>query len=162
MIWIIADTHFNHVRLTEMGVRPQGFSDLIIANCQKMIGAGDTVIHLGDVILGRNANLPAIMSNLPGIWVLVRGNHDSRAGWYEKRGFALAVDELVRGDVLFTHSPVAPLPVGICLNVHGHIHSETRTSELDPWYDSHKRMYRNVVIEGDLSPVALDSVLRRE
>ena len=151
-IWIIADTHFWHTMLGRKGYRPLDFTERIIANWQRLVNPEDTVLHLGDVILGRNSTLLDIMTTLPGTKFLIRGNHDSRAGWFEKRGFAFVCDQLVRGDVLFTHEPV---PHTYRLNVHGHCHGNSVNL---PWYDYNR--YREVVIEKTLSPIALKDVIR--
>ncbi|MDE2098295.1 MAG: metallophosphoesterase [Patescibacteria group bacterium] len=122
-IWLITDTHWNHTRLIELGHRPANFEERIRFQWQRLVAPSDIVIHLGDVILGRKAMLPDILSELPGVKMLIRGNHDDESnGWYLSRGFAAVMDGMLMGDVWLTHQPHAVLPVGAVLNVHGHIH----------------------------------------
>lgn len=121
--WIITDTHFNHAAMVTKGWRPADYQERIIRNCQQMINPQDRVIHLGDVIIGRNGTLGDIMVQLPGRWALVRGNHDHESGdWYMRKGFIYACQGIMYGGVWFSHAPSLTLPTGAKLNVHGHLH----------------------------------------
>lgn len=159
MIFLVSDTHFNHQKLTEIGVRPEGFTETIITNWRIIVAPTDTVIHLGDVILGRNSELPDIMAKLPGTKILCLGNHDGHAGWYEKRGFAIAVKHFQRGDILYSHEPTIPLPTGIRYNVHGHLHLHNHHEyQEQEYYVTHRDQYILIEIETTLAPIALSEL----
>jgi calcineurin-like phosphoesterase family protein len=133
--WLITDTHFNHSMLVEHGFRPADFQEQIICNWKKLVMAEDTVYHLGDVILGRNAELASILSGLPGKKILIRGNHDRESdGWYERAGFSFVAQAVLVGGVYLTHAPQVTLPDGAVINVHGHLHAGThRTGPSQDW-----------------------------
>lgn len=121
--WITTDTHLNHRAMVEKGWRPADYQEQIITNWKQMVNDQDLVIHLGDVIIGRNGTLADILEPLPGRKVLVRGNHDHESGeWYMRKGFIYACQGLLYGGVYFSHAPSITLPTGAKLNVHGHLH----------------------------------------
>jgi calcineurin-like phosphoesterase family protein len=166
-LWLIGDTHFGHSMMWEKGHRPPGFSDTIIANWQRLVKPEDTVLHLGDVIMGHETatRLPAIMAQLPGMKILVVGNHDHRSKqWYQDRGFAFVCDSIRRGEILFSHSPFAPLPDGGCrYNIHGHWHKDSshrRDDDLaNPYIAANRHRYVLLEIDSTLSPVLLDDFI---
>ena len=53
-IWIIADTHFYHENIIKFENRPLDNVEQIIANWNKVVADEDLVIHLGDVIFGKD------------------------------------------------------------------------------------------------------------
>jgi calcineurin-like phosphoesterase family protein len=123
--WVIPDTHFHHANIARYCGRPEDFTESIIGHWRKRVGPADLVIHLGDVIFSSaGSTLAEIMGQLPGTKVLVRGNHDGHPQeWWRERGFAIVVNEMVIGDVLFTHIPAKSLPAGCVMNVCGHVHN---------------------------------------
>jgi calcineurin-like phosphoesterase family protein len=124
--WLITDTHFNHAFLIEKGHRPPNYETLIRNWWRNFVREGDTVFHLGDVILGKNGTLGAILADLPGTKILVRGNHDHESNaWYMRHGFQFVAHGILHGGVWLTHMPAAVLPSGAVLNVHGHTHGDT-------------------------------------
>ena len=76
--WLITDTHFNHARIIEYEGRPADYQNLIVSNVRRLVNHEDLVIHLGDVILGRQSELPEFKGHMRGTRLLVRGNHDSQ------------------------------------------------------------------------------------
>ena len=56
-IWLISDTHFNHLKIQEYCDRPEGWQELIIKNWNDVIGYDDVVLHLGDFAFGNNDGL---------------------------------------------------------------------------------------------------------
>ena len=148
--WLITDTHFNHEKMCEYENRPADFNEQIIANWQKLVGSEDTVIHLGDVILGQNGTLDTILRDLPGRKILTLGNHDhGSVDWYMRKGFDKVVKEyrLYHNglQLLFSHEPVMPLPNNIDLNIHGHFHrNPARFNEVgrSEYYSNHSDKYR--------------------
>jgi len=123
--WLLADSHFNHDRMRTHCDRPENFTELIIKRCQEVIQPEDLVIHLGDVAIGNRRKVKDIMAELPGTWVLVRGNHDMMHGndWWMHNGFAFSCDAMVYRNAWLTHKPSDDLPAGCTVNIHGHLHN---------------------------------------
>ncbi len=144
---IIADTHFNHdekggVMRTKC-LRPEDFTNHTLHNWRTRCSPQDLVIHIGDVIIGPKRNIKAILSDLPGRKILVRGNHDRDKSclWWMENGFDFACDHFVFRNILFTHEPAnaiirangykpyeeivypSDLPYGCEINIHGHLHN---------------------------------------
>lgn len=159
-VWVVSDTHFNHKRLPEFTGRPTNFTELIINNWNTVVAENDLVLHLGDVILGRNGELADINNRLKGRKILVRGNHDGEnLAWYMARGFSFACDGFKWEEYWFTHEPAISLPSGCKYNIHGHLHNNGhRLNELGqmlrPWHIL-------IEMESTLSPLTLDQVQQR-
>lgn len=102
----------------------------IIKWCKDNIKDTDLFIYLGDMCF-RYANeedkkaTKEIFKSLPGIKILILGNHDVMAGddFYIDCGFKYVFDQLIHHRIIFTHRPinVDPIPY-VELNIHGHIH----------------------------------------
>ena len=136
--WLITDTHFFHDRVVEFTGRPDDYVDVIMASLRHLVASQDTLYHLGDVIFYRYERLKEMLDSVPGKKFLVMGNHDRKSrGWYCRNGFDGAFNAIQLGDVLLTHRPVRPLPVGVRLNVHGHFHNcgVERDADARDWYD---------------------------
>jgi calcineurin-like phosphoesterase family protein len=122
--WLITDTHFDHDRIGVYCDRPDGWMDKILKNWRDIVKDEDTVIHLGDVQVGHKQSLDALLKSLPGMKILVRGNHDQASKlWYMRNGFQFACDGISFAGVTFTHRPVNSLYDGTDLNIHGHVHN---------------------------------------
>lgn len=121
--FLIADTHFNHQNIATYCQRPANFTELIIKNWNLRVKPEDTVIHLGDVQIGKKSEW--IMPNLPGRKVLIRGNHDrsQSVSWWMEQGFDFACDAMQFRNCWLTHEPATALPVGADYNIHGHLHN---------------------------------------
>jgi calcineurin-like phosphoesterase family protein len=123
--WAITDTHWNHDVMIERGYRPADYQERIKRHWLRLVMPEDTIIHLGDVIVGRNSELKDILAPLPGFKILCRGNHDRESdGWYRRAGFAYVANGILVGGVWLTHAPQATLPDGAIINVHGHLHDD--------------------------------------
>ena len=156
--YIISDTHFNHARICELAGRPTDFNDQIIKNWQAIVTDKDHVIHLGDVIIGRNSELKGIMDQLPGRKILVRGNHDhEKPIWYLDRGFTVVTDGLILHDILFSHEPVFNLPENIKWNVHGHLHNNDHRIEDGKPLEKYHKLF---VLEHDYKPIELNEFMK--
>jgi len=165
-IWLVSDRHLFHDKLQDLTGRSFDFDERFTKACADAIKDGDTVIDLGDVIVGKASRLAEVQSMLHGNWILVRGNHDNHSSWFESRGFVLAVESFVRewhGQmVLFSHEPVVPLPFGIDYNVHGHLHNTNHRREEyinSQDYIDNKGKYLLVEIETECRPVTLDEFM---
>lgn len=147
--WIISDTHFNHANIIEYSGRPTNHNELIQENWRKLVQPEDTVLHLGDVLMGRRELWPSMPGWLPGkVTVLSTGNHDEphkrrfmeeQWGWKFAGEFLTLYRDYV---VMFSHYPFgatqdpdpnsktntdlvfAKMPEGHTLSVHGHIHQK--------------------------------------
>lgn len=160
-IWLTADLHFGHESVMVKGGRPWKNVDkmdaALIRSMNEHVGPEDLLIIAGDLTLFgplRNKYVEQIISKLPGIKVLVYGNHDRfKPKWYLDRGFVLAATSLVLpGGVLVTHDPadatVWPKDKPV---LHGHLHGLWRALDnlvdvgVDAWD------YKPVLIEDALA-----------
>lgn len=143
-IWVISDTHFNHANIKIYEKRPDNHNEIIVENWNKIVKPEDMVIHLGDVIMGQNAqeNLRALLPTLNGRKILCRGNHDHEKRWGKgvdlmEMGFDFVCDYFVYDEFAFSHVPLTPLPTSLYqkdkehglltqkeveCNIHGHFH----------------------------------------
>lgn len=127
--YIITDTHFDHKGLIDLVGRPKDFEKKIIKHWQKTVKPGDTIIHLGDVALGRDAEAHEHIKGLPGRKILVRGNHDKRSDhWYETHGWDFVCESIVLDRfghrVALSHRPLPNDSLhNIRFNIHGHTHT---------------------------------------
>jgi len=159
-IYIISDTHFNHLKLETHCDRPEGFTELIVKRWNQTVKPTDVVFHLGDVAIGPKRYVKDLLSLLSGRKGLVRGNHDrdKSCGWWMENGFDFACDSFVYRNILFTHEPAnaiiksngnrpydqleETLPSNCIINVHGHLHNIW-----DGFFDE-KRMERDKALLG--------------
>jgi len=161
-VWVITDTHFNHQKMCEYEDRPENFNELIVANWNRLVGPDDAVIHLGDVIVGQQSEMEAIVRGLNGSKILVRGNHDQESNtYYLRKGFSFVCDTFSMGDVVFSHRPLETFPDGCRFNVHGHFHRKGhRYQEYQEFFkDRDLNRYWPIHIEDTFAPVLLRSLL---
>jgi len=84
-VWFVSDTHFGHNR--DFIYKPRGFNEIeahdetIIQRWNERVSENDTVIHLGDFIVGAGDNADklgnSLLARLKGSKVLIWGNHNS-------------------------------------------------------------------------------------
>ena len=133
-VWIIADTHFEHSKLSkELKVRPDYFENRIVTFWKRNVSKDDLVIHLGDVFVGHTPNWEKWIPSLPGRKILTVGNHDKKSyTWYMKHGFDFASQSFRwkhNGiSIAFSHEPMLN-DAYFNLNIHGHMHGETHRTE---------------------------------
>ena len=152
-IWVISDTHFRHESLLNFVgkdgelVRGKHFKDIddhdeqLIERWNSVVKPGDTVYHLGDVVIGNNIGKEWFNKNfsqLHGNKILIAGNHDDIIflastklfidiriwKFFENFGLILShVPMHERSAMLWGSKDVGlrntPIPL---LNIHGHIH----------------------------------------
>ena len=176
--WIIADTHFNHKKLcTKLGdnpPRPDDFERKIKTQWRAVIRDTDLVYHLGDVFLGKKKEFAPCIESLPGIKILIQGNHDrATRHWYLNHGFVAVMDfvalkvhmiDRVSGGTEETRVILSHTPIDIIhsmdistINIHGHFHNCVRESwdpklekRLTPYhylFSLEKRKWRPLQIE---------------
>lgn len=137
-IYLTSDTHFGHLNIIQYCARPfnsvEHMDAMLERNWRSVVTDDDVVLHMGDVTLinkitsvdhPRYGKTLSILKNLPGIKILVRGNHDHQKmlPFYKEHNWVV-LDKLVVDDTLFIHNPH-----GIVLDdnvkhvVHGHTHN---------------------------------------
>lgn len=149
MKFFTADTHYFHENLLgKNDFAPRLFSDVkamhqaMISNWNAVVKENDTVFHLGDVAMHPryekgNPEILAILEQLKGKIVFIKGNHDSRAFF----DYLAANDpKFASGEAKFTFHDVGtivkfnhhqyylthyPMMLGKTVNIrnlHGHLH----------------------------------------
>lgn len=179
-VWFVSDTHFGHTKTCTHFLRADGrplrpFATVeemdreLIARWNARVRQGDKVYHLGDVCLSRKSL--AIMAQLSGDKVLIRGNHDifGLDEYHEYFRDVRGVWEL-EGMVL-THIPMHPSSLDRWgVNVHGHTHADSvmrargvdvRTGEI--LYSDHRdpRYVCVSVEQTEFAPISLEEVRAR-
>lgn len=80
-IFVTSDSHFNSGNIIKYCNRPFTDSDHqtaeLIKRWNSIVTPDDTVIHLGDFIMGLADTIPTILPQLNGHIILTRGNHDT-------------------------------------------------------------------------------------
>lgn len=148
MRFFIADTHFFHEQLLgDNDFAPRLFEtveamhQVMIASWNQVVKPTDTVYHLGDVAMHPqyekgNAAVLAILTQLAGKIVFIKGNHDSRAffnylaehdpGVEGGPKFAFedvgAIVKFNHHQYYLTHYPMLLGQTKNIRNLHGHIH----------------------------------------
>lgn len=134
VIWVWSDPHFGHKNVIKFSNRP--FADVetmdraLMDNLKRSVQPSHVSICLGDVAFKAKAETEALIRSLPGINILVRGNHDKSPATMMARGFTLCVESMVLKvggfRVLLRHFPLyEPLPDGVHGVLHGHTHNAT-------------------------------------
>jgi calcineurin-like phosphoesterase family protein len=140
--FVISDTHFGHTNSWEKfkledgsPLRPftstEEMDETMIERWNAKVKPGDTVYHLGDVVI--NQKSLHLVSRLNGRKILIRGNHDifkdkqyAEVGFEQIHGVRVFVDKFI-----LSHIPLHPDCVTdrFKVNVHGHLHANeiTRT-----------------------------------
>lgn len=103
----------------------------IIKWCKDHIKPNDVFLYLGDCCY-RHANqedsyeAQRLFKSLPGIKILVLGNHDKEQGepFYSNLGFDYVVEEIHWHNIIFTHQPINMDIHQGEINIHGHRHNE--------------------------------------
>ena len=136
-IYLTSDWHLfkNHYKHEKNYVNTKE----IVSWCKKNIKDTDIFIYLGDISF-RFANKKdqeesaKIMNSLPGIKILVLGNHDTMLGqdYFNSCGFKYVVERINYKKFIFTHRPInMDLYPDDYLNIHGHIHKWTAYNTTD-------------------------------
>lgn len=136
--WVISDTHFHHrnifeyepIRQTWGASNPEEMTAHMIRVWNQTVAPGDTVLHCGDLALGRKEQLLALIPQLNGNILLVRGNHDRSARILLDAGVHTVTPDLMiyyrDYKVSVSHKP-ENLPVSADndrrIYIHGHTHS---------------------------------------
>ena len=104
-------------------------NDVLIKNWYATVGKEDLLINCGDFCFCSTDTGNAIISSMPGINMIIWGNHDVKR--HSKGSFrALDFDFAdVRKEFKYkghtfvlSHRPIPKNELGKCLNIHGHLH----------------------------------------
>lgn len=127
-IYLTSDWHLfkNHYKKEKNLVNTKN----IITWCRQNINDDDIFIYLGDICY-RFANetdkkeSQKIISSIPGIKILILGNHDIMLGkeYYDKCGFIYVYNTLIWNNILFSHKPINIEFMPVDINIHGHMHN---------------------------------------
>jgi calcineurin-like phosphoesterase family protein len=154
--FVISDTHFGHTNSWEKfkladgsPLRPftstEEMDETMIERWNAKVKPGDTVYHLGDVVINKKSL--HLVSRLNGRKILIRGNHDifkdddyREVGFEQIHGVRVFVDKFI-----LSHIPLHPdcVTERFKVNVHGHLHAneitrQVRLSDKDEWFDRGK------------------------
>ena len=144
-IFLTADTHFGHARISGYCGRPwvddvQEMDRVLIRNWNDRVGVNDTVLHLGDFALGPRENVARYRRQLHGRILLVRGNHDrsqeamSEAGfdrvWSKPIFFNCHFGDFIPRNLQLLHRPPQALDAAADYGLCGHVHEAWR---ICPW-----------------------------
>lgn len=81
--FVISDTHFNSGNIIKYCNRPfidaDDQTEQLIANWNNLVAPDDTIIHMGDFIMGAADTIHDILPRLNGHIILCIGNHDTEA-----------------------------------------------------------------------------------
>lgn len=138
--WIVSDTHFFHKNIVEYEPSRKQLepdhNQFMLKAWQDTVQEHDTIIHLGDIAMGKPEQLIEIAPNLPGRKLLLMGNHDRRSKkFYRQLGFEVIPEFTIKygkWNILFSHYPDDQkefIKYPNHLNIHGHVHSQTRTEQ---------------------------------
>lgn len=147
-----SDTHFCHENIIDYEDRPfedvEEMNESLIKSWNQVVREHDLVLHLGDVFFCSTDKQFEIMDRLNGDIMLIRGNHDSQTEikLVERLGFVGVYDELLLGDYMFTHRPLAnkDLEGTRLFNIHGHTHSLREDDEKHMCVSVEKTDYRPI------------------
>lgn len=109
MNFFTSDTHFGHKAVIDYCKRPfatvEEMNAELIRRWNVVVKPGDTVFHLGDFAFLGSAATKAIIAQLNGEIVLIRGNHDHKPHRFFKKvapSHSLQIGEF---DVMLSHYP---------------------------------------------------------
>ena len=130
MIYITTDTHFNHTDKMHLYCgRPLDYEKRIFDEMSKLTER-DVLIHLGDVCVGRDAEVHRLyIQPLKCKKWLLKGNHCVKTNtWYLNHGWDFVGNMLnlniFNKRILFSHQPLAKSTVeNYDYNIVGHFHN---------------------------------------
>lgn len=83
MIFLTADTHFNHENIIRYCKRPfsskEEMNEILKERWNSIVTDNDTVFHLGDVMVTNCLSMPEFMNQLNGMKIVIKGNHDRKS-----------------------------------------------------------------------------------
>ena len=171
--WLTSDLHLFHKNIIvycgRLHDNEYDMNAAIVAAWNSVVDDCDKVIVVGDLsagVMGRYEELGALVRQLKGHKVLVRGNHDHQTdAWYKSAGFELVTDWLLVDDVLLVHKPATSYNADVIklseqitprLIIHGHIHDARPdiAGHYNVAWDRHKKLLKL----SDIDTLTLKSV----
>lgn len=118
MKWFVSDLHFYHKNIIHLQDRPyKSVDDMnndLVRIWNAHVAKGDTVYVIGDFSFGNYPETKAIVEQLNGTKILIRGNHDERfnTSTFIKMGFKDVYDHTIiklnGKKVVLSHYPYNP------------------------------------------------------
>ena len=133
--WIVTDTHIGHANIIKYQHRPENFEELIMKGLS-MLQPNDILIHLGDICMGKDAEvhstLMLLLTHLHSK-ILVIGNHDNKSNtWYHEHGWSFDCKSFSAKyfgkNILFSHKQQEP-ESKYDINIHGHSHGNLHRAD---------------------------------
>lgn len=128
--FIISDSHWFHDNIVKYQDRPADHDWVMLKRWRTTVKDTHSVLHLGDLFLGRNKGLERfkyeIVPKLTGTRYLILGNHDRRDINYEELGFTVLEPYSIEHEgfeVSFAHYPRFIHDAMKRIHFHGHIHA---------------------------------------
>ena len=170
LVWFTADLHLGHTGIIPACMRPfesvEEMNETLIQNYNTLVGKGDTVYILGDLMLGNSAKGIDCIKRMGGKLHIVRGNHDTDTRWemyselpnvveqsnaiifkYKKHHFYLSHYPTLTGNL------EKESLTQMTLNLFGHTHQKTN------FYMDMPYMYHCGIDSHDCKPVLLDNII---
>ncbi len=161
--FFISDTHFGHrniVNFTDCNDKPlrpfdsvDEMDEHMVSNWNYVVKPGDTIYHLGDVVINRRAL--QILDRLNGRKILIKGNHDIfKLTDYTKYFVDIrAYKVMSKHGFICSHIPIHPESLARWkLNIHGHLHGSTLPD----------KKYLSVCVEQiNYTPISFDEILEK-
>lgn len=162
--YLISDMHFGHSCIIEYEERPfKNVEDMdlkIIKNWNEIIHKDDIIFILGDVSFYNKEKTKHIISQLKGRKFLILGNHDmgrpetfwKDVGFEFVSKYPICIDEYY----WLSHEPMYLSSAMPYVNIHGHIHSKTISTNKEP------NQYVNISVEHiGYKPIDFDIIKKR-
>ena len=127
-IFVTTDTHFGAEKFSEDGLRPKGFSEMILSKMGMLLNPSDLLIHLGDVCHGDDVLWHQRLAFIEcKKWLVLGRSHDKKSiTWYLDHGWDAVNDgfrmEMFGKKIMFSHMPVMD-DGWYDINIHGHFHT---------------------------------------
>lgn len=169
MIWFTSDTHFGHDK--EFVWKVRGFesceemNEALVERWNERVKDGDSVYHLGDVMLGEPTNLQ-YLGRLNGRIYIVLGNHDTnnRINLYNSLPNVISTKWAIRQKINGYHFYMSHFPaitsnlekesLKQCLiNLYGHTHQKTN------FYLEYPFMYHVGVDSHNCEPISIEQII---
>lgn len=125
-LWFTSDQHFGHGNIIEFCDRPfrtlDGMNEFLRLAWNEVVKPDDTVVHVGDVAMGRTEDVAPVLSALNGRKLVLLGNHDLnfRQRLYADLGWHM-LDRLVVDSVCMQHRYIVGAHPYTAV-IHGHAH----------------------------------------
>jgi calcineurin-like phosphoesterase family protein len=137
--------------------RPENFNELIWKGLEGL-PKGCTLIHLGDICIGRDVETHDRIKLLPYKKILVKGNHDKKSNsWYLSHGWDFVCnsfsDIILGKNILFSHKP-ADYSYYDDLNIHGHTHNNDIVDDIE---DNKRILYAQEY--NNYKPIKIETII---